>query len=96
MKRSKLVALKEKLESGSKTPWAAIEFNGVQEGAVAFSMSWNKAFMKNLEEAGFQGINPEETIQNFFLFMANMNAVQDVVNPEGMPTLSNDANMLKR
>ncbi len=96
MKRSKLVALKEMISANSKEPWAAIEFNGVQEGAVAFSMSWNKSFLRNLEESGFQGINPEETIQNFFMFMANMNIVQDVVNPEGTPTLSNEANTLRR
>lgn len=96
MKRSFLVALKELFVRKSSTPWAAIEFNGVQEGAVAFSMSWNEAFIRNLDSVGFTGINQEETVQNFLLYIANMQAVQDVVNPEGTPNLSNEANTLRR
>jgi hypothetical protein len=97
MKRSWFVAIKEFFSSRSKTPWAAIEFNGVQDGTVAFAMSWNNAFIQNLESVGFQGINQEETIQNFFLYIANMNAIRDdVVNPDALPNLSNESNTLRR
>lgn len=97
MKRSFLVALREFLCSKSKKPWAAIEFNGVNDGSIAFSMSWNNSFIENLNASGFQGINQEETIQNFFLYMASMSAAQsDSVNPDEMPNLSNEANILRR
>ena len=96
MKRSLLIAIKEFFVRKSSTPWAAIEFNGIQNGSVGFSMSWNDAFINNLDSAGFTGLNQEETVQNFFLYIANMQAVQDVVNPESMPNLSNEANTLRR
>lgn len=96
MKRSFVVALKEFFVRKSKTPWAAIEFNGVHDGTVSFAMSWNEAFIRNLDSVGFTGINQEETVQNFMMYMANMQAVQDVVNPEGMPNLTNEANTLRR
>lgn len=96
MKRSFLVALKEFFAGKSKEPWAAIEFNGVNDGTVSFAMSWNEAFIRNLDSVGFTGINQEETVQNFFMYIANMQAVQDVVNPEGMPNLTSEANTLRR
>lgn len=96
MKRSLFVKLKELFSSKSTSPWACAEFNGVEaDGRVGFAISWNKAFIQNIERAGFQGINEEETVQNFLMFIA-AGQVTDDVNPEEMPTLTSDSNILLR
>ena len=100
MKKSKLVALKEKLSMRSKAPWACFETSGFDEGGLGISMHWNPAFIKHLHEHGIQGITEQETLQLFFLFTASRISDsfvgEDTVNPEEMPTLTSEANTLVR
>ena len=100
MEKSKLISLKEKLESKSSKPWACFETNGISEEGLGVSMYWNKAFVEHLRDAGIQGINDQETLQLFFLYMASRIASsaseEDTVNPEATPTLTSDANRLVR
>lgn len=98
MKRKFLVYLQEKLANYSKRPWAAFETTGLEAGTgqVAFSISWNSAFIKNLQAAGFQGTTDEETVQMFFLSARmipnELLGNEDTVNPAEMPNLTNEAN----
>ena len=102
MKRSWLVWLRERLSRRSKQPWACFETTGPDPtGKLAFSISWNKAFVDNLQRLGMSGVSDEETIQMFFLqlrmlpdSMAERN--EDVVNPEATPNLTSEANQFRR
>ena len=101
MKRKFLIALQEKLVSKSDKPWACFETGGPDaEGRLEFSMSWNKAFIENLNKQGIQEITDEETVQMFFLATKMlpelMMASADTVNPEATPSLTSEANILKR
>ena len=101
MKRSLLVSIKELFSKNSKNPWACFETTGPNEdGRVAFSISANKAFIKNLQDLGMGGINDEETVQMFFLQMRmipeNMVPTDDAVNPDATPNLTNEANQFRR
>jgi hypothetical protein len=100
MKRSMLISLKEKLSAKSSTPWACFETCGPSDdGRIAFSISCNDAFVKNLHKFGYQGISDEETVQNFFLAARIipeelLNSGPEVnVNPSGgTPHLTDEAN----
>lgn len=101
MKRKFLIALQEKLVSKSKEPWACFETSGPdKEGRLGFSISWNKAFIANLHQQGYQGMNDEETVQMFFLathmIPEEMMNDLDTVNPDATPNLTNEANTLRR
>lgn len=102
MKRSLLVAIKERFAKKSKKPWACFETAGPDTtGRLAFSISWNEAFVKNLQELGMAGQTDEETIQLFFLQMRMIPESMDtdtdtVVNPEATPNLTSDANKFVR
>lgn len=100
MKRSLLITIKEFLCRNSKNPWACYETNGIKDGKVEFSISWNKQFIKNLNEAGFDGMTEEEVAQLFFMYTKmtpeGMTDENDVVNPEATPRLSSEANILKK
>lgn len=102
MKRSLLVALKEKLSYRSKKPWACFETSGPDEsGRLGFSISWNAAFTENLQKLGMAGQTDEETIQMFFLQMRMLpekmlDEVDEVVNPEATPNLTSEANQFIR
>ena len=98
MKASILIKIKEWLSGTSKKPWACIECDGINdETGIGFSMTWNKAFITNLEQRGFQGINQNETVQNFLMFCGAqmLQREENNVNPAEMPNLSSDANLLK-
>lgn len=100
MKRSLLISLKEKLSSRSTKPWACFETSGpADDGRIAFSISCNDAFVKNLHKFGYQGITDEETVQNFFLAARIIpeellnSATEGSVNPSGgTPHLTDEAN----
>ena len=101
MKRSLLIRLHELLVSKSKKPWACFETSGIGEGErVAFTISWNRAFIENLRAAGFQATTDEETVQLFFIatrmLPEEMAGDEDTVNPEATPRLTSEANILKR
>lgn len=101
MKKSTLISFKERLESGSKEPWACFETSGIdEEDGLEVSMHWNKAFIKHLTSLGIQGETPEETLQLFFLFMSSRIAEsvvgEDVINPTEMPNLTSEANSFVR
>lgn len=99
MKRSLLIRLKELLMRRSKKPWATFETTGPDsEGRVEFSISYNMAFVANLHKQGMGATSPEETVQLFFLQMRMLpeDVMDDSVNPEGTPTLTNEANQFRR
>ncbi len=101
MKRSWLLKLKELLSRKSKKPWACFETTGPDaEGRVAFSISFNDAFIQNLSDLGMSGTTPEETVQMFFLQMRmipeSMMDQEDTVNPDATPNLTNEVNQLIR
>src|SRR5271163_4365076 len=103
MKQSWLISLKEKIAGYSKTPWAAFETTGPdKEGRLGFSIAWNPAFVRNLEQLGMAGQSEEETIQLFFLQLRmipeSMDPAAEVetVNPEATPNLTDEANKFVR
>jgi len=101
MKRRLLIALQEKIVANSDVPWACFETTGPdKEGRLPFTVSYNKAFVKNLVEQGYQGMNDEETVQMFFIstrmLPESMMIDEDTVNPAEMPNLTNEANTLRR
>lgn len=100
MKRSLLLWLKEFISRKSKSPWACFETTGPDKhGRVAFSISYNQAFVENLSNMGMSGTTPEETVQMFFLQMRmipeSMLGNEDTVNPDATPNLTNEANEFK-
>jgi len=103
MKRSWLVSIKEKIAQRSKNPWACFETSGPDEsGRIGFSISWNPAFVRNLEKLGMGGATEEETIQLFFLQVRmipdsmNPDAEVEAINPEATPELTSEANKFVR
>ena len=97
MKRSVLVAIQEKIANTSKKPWACIETRGIEpDGRVAIAISYNRAFINNLHENGYQGMNDEETVQVFFLAsqLTPPGLNLDVVNPAEHPNLTDDSSTL--
>jgi hypothetical protein len=99
MKGSLIIKLKELISGRSKKPWANIECNGFNDDmGIGFSMSWNQAFIRNLEERGFQGIDENETVNNFMLFCGAqmVNDRQDEINPDATPNLTSEANTFRR
>lgn len=59
--------LEEKIRNRSKTPWARFDTAGIENGTVRYDMAWNPAFLVNLRNAGFNGHNEQEIVENFFL-----------------------------
>jgi hypothetical protein len=104
MKRSWLIRLKEKLVSRSSKPWACFETSGPSaEGRIEFSISWNTQFIKQLRAAGFEADTEEAMVQMFFVSARLIpeqsmlpDIDEDVVNPEEMPRLTSDANILRK
>lgn len=99
MKASYLLRIKNFLASRSKKPWACFETTGPdREGRIAFSINANKAFIENLKNLGMGGINDEETVQMFFLQtrMIPEHILEEAVNPEETPNLTNEANEFRR
>ncbi len=100
MKRKFLIALQEKLVAKSKKPWACFETGGPDaEGRMEFSISWNQAFIDNLNKQGIQGMTDEETVQTFFIatqMIPESMMDDDAVNPAEMPGLTSEANTLRR
>jgi hypothetical protein len=103
MKRSWFIRLKEIAARRSNKPWACFETSGPSpDGRVEFSISCNPAFTMALRAAGFEGTSEEEMVQSFFLAArmlpeSVLNAEEDdTINPEGTPTLTSEANILKR
>lgn len=96
--------LVEKLMSRSKKPWGRFIVSGVTEDSeVRFDISYNKAFIKNLDKQGLTGITEEETVQNFlFGTMMAPKAMFDEINDqspiatEAHPNLQSETNVLKR
>lgn len=101
MKRSILITIKEWLAQRSSKPWACFETTGPdKDGRVAFTISSNKAFIKNLQNLGMAGTTDEETVQLFFLqtrmIPEDLMPIEDAINPEAMPNLTNEANQFRR
>lgn len=100
MKSKPLIKLQEVLMKRSKEPWACFETNGLTDEGLGIAMSWNPAFIQMLQEHGIHGVNDQETIQLFFLFMANRVADgiegENTVNPAATPQLTSEANTLVR
>lgn len=102
MKRSFLVKVKEFFANRSRQPWACFETAGIDAatGAVAFSISWNHEFIKNLHAHGFHGTTDEESVQMFFLsarmIPEELVGSEDAVNPSATPNLTSEANRLVR
>jgi hypothetical protein len=103
MKRNFFIGLVEKLKKNKKEPWACFETTGVSaEGRVAFSISWNEAFIENLHKYGFIGQTDEESVQLFFLHsrmrpeeLAGIPDDQGAI-AEATPELTSEANTLRR
>lgn len=92
--------LVEFLMRRSKKPWARFTIDKIAtDNQISFHMSWNKSFIKKINELGFFGESDEETIQNF-LFSSLMYPKDleedEVVVSEYHPQLQNETNTLKR
>lgn len=84
----------------SKKPWARFVVNGVdKEGQVKFDMAWNKAFLKNIKEAGFDADSPEEAVELFLfgtLMIPKTDFEDDPVSSQYHPKLQNDLNQFRK
>jgi hypothetical protein len=103
MKRSWLIRLKEKLVAHSPKPWACFETTGPgADGRIEFSISWNVEFIKQLRSAGFEAETEEAMVQMFFVSARMipenplLNEDDDTINPEAMPRLTSEANILRK
>lgn len=105
MKRSWLIALKEKLVAKSSKPWACFETSGpAPDGRIEFSISWNTEFIKQLRAAGFDGDTEETMVQSFFIavqkipetLLGDVAEGDDTINPEATPRLTSEANILRK
>ena len=103
MKRSLLIRLKEMLVAKSSKPWACFETSGpMPDGRIEFSISWNTEFIKQLRAAGFEGQTEEAMVQGFFISAQMIpeellaETDDDTINPEAMPRLTSEANILKK
>jgi hypothetical protein len=74
----------EKLKNLSKKPWANLVLNGIVDGKVKFELRYNKAFLKNLKEHGYEGATDEEVVQTFLFgsFIVPQFLVDQVVSSE--------------
>lgn len=93
--RRKFVETKEV----SETPWASFEVAGFEDdGQVKIEFNWNKAFIQKIEELGFQAETEEDSVQLFF-YTSQMRPTalvgDDPVQPDGMPTLSAQQNLVR-
>lgn len=79
-----------------KTPWARFTFKGiVEDGIVPIEFDYNDAFIKQLRDIGFEGINEDEIVQQFMISLVMPKAVEDdIINSSSHPTLTSEMNAL--
>jgi hypothetical protein len=99
------VRLQELLMAKSKKPWACFETAGFDpDKGLGLAMHWNDSFIAHLHASGIQGINDQETLQLFFLYMSSrisesideLGQETETVNPSATPNLTTEANQFRR
>lgn len=73
-----------------KKPWARFIVNGISDdGQVRFDISYNKAFIKNIQANGLQGASDEESVQNFLF--GTMMLPKEIFEEEDFEPVASDA-----
>lgn len=103
MKRSIFTKLLQLRHKFSKKPWASFETGGpTDEGRIAFTISWNDAFIDVLKKAGYEADTEEEMVQLFYLSTQMIpesvleEVENDIINPAATPKLTSEATILRR
>jgi hypothetical protein len=92
--------LVELLMKRSKKPWARFITSGIDdEGQVRFDMAWNKAFLRNIAQYGFDGESEEICVQNFLwgsMMLPKSIFDDDEVSSAEHPNLQSEKNQFRR
>jgi len=90
-----------KKRDASPEPWAAFEVHGFEkDGRIKVVTSWNKAFIKKINDLGFQAETEQDSVQLFF-YTAQARptffdgAEEDPARSSGHPNLSHDTHELR-
>jgi hypothetical protein len=93
--------LAEFLARRSKKPWARFIVDGIdKDGQVKFTMSWNKAFIKNINSYGFQAESEEISVQNFLfgsmMYPKELEEEVEEISSDYHPHLQSEFNKLRK
>lgn len=85
----------------STESWAMFEIAGFEDdGRIKVQFSWNKAFIKKLNDLGFTAETEEDSVQLFFytsqMRPTEIGAGDDPVQSVAHPQLSDQQNVLRR
>jgi hypothetical protein len=83
----------------SKTPWAVLEIQDIEDGGrVKIGFDFNQAFIEHVKKMGFQAETDEETVQLFFMASAlrpiTLAGGDEAVQPDAHPQLSSNQNTI--
>lgn len=100
MVRSLIRKLFSRVHQKIAEPWACLEVMDFEaDGRVKMQFDFNPAFVKKINELGFQAETPEDSVQLFFLASAlrplGMEG-NDMVQPDEAPNLSSPQNILMK
>lgn len=86
---------------GSSKPWAMFEIDGFEEdGRIKVRFSWNSAFIKKINDLGFQAETEDDSVQLFFyasqMRPTELSSGDDAVQSAEHPQLSSQQNILRK
>jgi hypothetical protein len=86
-------------QEGTETPWAMFEVMGFEaNGQIRVEFNWNDAFIKRINELGFQAETAEDAVQLFFyasqMKPTELSGGDDAVQADQTPHLSAPANRI--
>lgn len=99
-----LLWLLDKTQQNAKAPFAAYFTTGVNpDGQAPIQFMWNKAFIKNINQFGYQCATEEETIELFYVATRPTRITEELeegmsergVVSENHPQLSDDSHILR-
>lgn len=93
--RDAFMAAQEKQDE----PWAMFEIVGFHANdQIKVEFNWNEAFIKRINELGFQAETPEDSVQLFFyasqMKPTELSGGDDTVQSDGTPQLSSPSNRM--
>lgn len=98
--RKILIWLLDKSQQHNKEPFGCYFTSGIHNGQAPIQFVWNKAFIDNLRMAGYECETEEETVELFYVATRptpqQYEDLEESVNSDDHPRLSNDANYLRR
>ena len=98
--RKLLLWLLDKTQSNAKVPFGGYFTTGIDlNGQAPIQFIWNNSFINNLRNYGYDCSNERETVELFYLVTRQTHFknedVEQPVNSEAHPNLSDDKNYLR-